>query len=442
MTTFWIAVVAFAAAAAVFIAWPLRAGKKSESHYQREQVNVGLYREHLSELQASVDRGDITAEQFEQLKLELDHNLLEDGRPDENAGYNRNGKLVLVGMMMAVPVLAIVLYRSLGASDDWEIHQLALTKHESDIAAFNAGQGGDPTKAAALITKLEERLQNKPDNLQNWYLLARTALDIQDYLRAIKAYQQILNRQPESAQILGEFAQAVFLAAGNRMTPEAEMLVERTLAVDPNNTLALGLTGISAFEKSEFQAAIDAWQKAVQLMGHQAPGAMALINGINRAKKHLEESGQTVSADTSVPSAADQLAQATDVQDKADSQGGAGENGDLVKVTLNVSLGENVPADAGDTVFVYARAWNGPKMPLAIKRLKVSELPVQVVLDETMSMAPGVNMSSFPELELVARLSKSGKPVPEAGDWQVTRGPVGPDNINQEVKLIIDQPVL
>jgi cytochrome c-type biogenesis protein CcmH len=106
---------------------------------------------------------------------------------------------------------------------------------------------------------------------------------------------------------------------------------------------------------------------------------------------------------------------------------------------VKVSLAAGVQASPQDTVFVYARAWQGPKMPLAIHRLTVADLPAEVTLDQSMAMAPGMTINSFPELEVVARISKSGAPEAQSGDWQGSLGPVVLAELDGPLSLTVDE---
>lgn len=109
------------------------------------------------------------------------------------------------------------------------------------------------------------------------------------------------------------------------------------------------------------------------------------------------------------------------------------------KIELQVSLADSVQISGGETLFVYARAWQGPKMPLAIQKLSASQLPLAVTLDESMAMAPGMTIKSFPELELVARISKTGSPTAQTGDWQGSVGPVKLDALEGVQQIVISE---
>ncbi|TQV78154.1 c-type cytochrome biogenesis protein CcmI [Exilibacterium tricleocarpae] len=429
MALLWAGFVVLALGAMVFVLWPVlrqMVGPVSgEGGPARGRSNVELYRQHVDELAQAHERGDIDADQFQQLKLEADRALLEDSAPQTDTGAApargrwARANTGLVVTALAVPLATVWLYFQLGASEDWAIEQMALENRRQSLMDQHTGKEPDRERVQALVTRLQQRLAAQPDNLQNWFLLARTALELQDYDAATTAYRAIIERDPSASRVMAELAQTLFLAADNRITPEVERLVAQTLNLDPNNDMALGLAGIAAFHRAEYQTAIDFWQRALARLAPDAPSAMALTGGIGRARQLLVAGAAEPGAEVA-PAAA----------------GSAGEPG--LQVKLNVSLGKQITTRAEQVVFVYARAWQGPKMPLAIARFPVADLPREVVLDESMAMAPGMTLASFPQLELVARLSQSGQPAPQPGDWQATRGPVSAAELSGAVELVID----
>jgi len=402
----WTGVALLGVTAFLFVIWPLIRHSRVEVSEDRQQTNITLYRQHLAELEAGRDSGSLSAPQFEQLKVELETSLLDDSDVNGEAVHpgriSRGGQKSLLLLALLLPLVGAGLYWQWGAGQDWEIRQLLAESHEQQLLAQKEGRSVDASNARELIAKLEARLEQAPEHQQNWFLLARTLMGVQDYMGAVRAYQKVLSFEPNSGQVLGEFAQALFIAGGNRITPEVESLTRRALQVMPDNPTALGLAGVAAFEKRDFQLAINRWQQALQVMGTQSPGAPALMAGIARAQAELKATG------TTGPEKAESAATGSAEQ----------------SISLRVTLADDVPRRDDQVIFVYARAWQGPKMPLAIQRLRVSDLPIEVRLDESMAMAPGMTIASVPEIELVARLSQDGSATAKSGDWLATLGPI------------------
>lgn len=409
--SYWQVILGLSCAAALFVVWPLAGWwlrrDRASAAEERAAANARLYEEHIAELRKQQENGDITAEEFAVLQFEQQKALLQDvqGAGDATAPEHakRDGAALLIAFAILTPLLGWVVYQHMGAKADWDIYQAVID--------WRDGNRQGEEFETQLRHDLARRLEERPDNSQNWYLLATLAMNVQDYDQAVAALQQITELEPESAQVTAELAQALFLQAGNQITPEVRRHTQRALEIQPEMPTALGLAGIDAFQQGYFQRAIDYWSKAVQVLGVDAPGSQSLKSGIARAKAELAAGGK--------------------VADDPVADGEA--------LTVNVKLGEGVNVDANATVFVYARASNGPPMPLAIQRFAAKELPRTVTLTESMAMAPGMSMSKFDELEVVARVSVSGNAVPQSGDWQATYGPVRLTAEGAEVSLTLSE---
>ncbi|MCW8193542.1 c-type cytochrome biogenesis protein CcmI [Proteobacteria bacterium 005FR1] len=425
--SFWFLLLALLAA--VFIAWPLlfrRTSKVDEAApsdvAQRLAFNDAVYEEQLGELTQQRDAGELSENQFAKLKQELDALHQQDNAID--AATSSRGRFghaiwVVAAVAILVPAIAFFLYDEWGAADDWEIQQLStqLLRQQQRSA------GPEVLRATSekLFDKLQDRLQEEPENLNNRFLLARTAVELGDFRTALESYRYILERQPNSPQVVGEMAQVLFMAAGNRFTPEVQQVFDRALEMDPANTDLLGFAGIGAYQSGKYQLAIDYWQRGMGRLQPNDPRQETWQRAIAEARRHLGQGGEAVSDLAGEPAASEEA---------------AGES-----LRVNISLADRVEAEPGDKVFVYARAWQGAKMPLAMKQLTVADLPATVELNDSMSMVPGMTMSRFPQLEVVARISSSGLADARPGDWQATAGPIDSAKTDESVQLLIDSQI-
>lgn len=427
---------ALALLAGLFVAWPLLAGKGRQStpdraeaapmqgseYSERLAFNDALYLEQLQDLDQQLGSGTITGPRYEKLKQELDSQHQQDNALEVATDSGRKFRRApwLVGAMaVALPLLAFVLYNSWGFADDWRIQELnnALSRQQqrgADLETLRA-------LSQDLYENLEDRLEEAPDNLNNRFLLARTAVELGDFREALAAYRYILGRQPNSPQVMGEMAQVLFMAAGNRFTPEVRLLFDRALEMDPDNSDLLGFAGIGAYQSGKYRLAIDYWETGLNTLTAGDPRRQTWQRAIGEAKRQLgDEPSQ---------------AEAAGSESVATSEGSTMAASAL---EISVTLGEAVDAQPGDKVFIYARAWDGAKMPLAMQQVTVADLPMTVELDESMSMMPGMTMSRFPQLEVVARISSSGVADARSGDWQASAGPVDSASPDKSIKLVID----
>jgi len=201
-------------------------------------------------------------------------------------------------------------------------------------------------------------------------------------------------------------------------------LLEKAIKLDPNNLKTLALSGTAAMERGDYAAAVRHWEKLLKMVPSDNPDAQMIRDGVHQAKQLLAESKGGKAA----------LEQINEAAAQPQSSGKERISG---TVTLSPSLrGQAAPED---TVFVLARAAQGPKMPLAIIRKQVKDLPLQFSLDDSMAMSPEVKMSNFDQIVVVARVSKSGNAMPQLGDLQGMSEPLKPGS--KGVKLAIDQAV-
>jgi cytochrome c-type biogenesis protein CcmH len=425
MMSLWFGILILLLLAVVFVVWPVWRYKNSASSPALDQAeiqarldeNVRIYREHLVELENSFASQAIDEAQFTQLKLELERNLLADeasliGLQKKSSQYL--GVKIVLGFCVLLLMGGIFFYKHRGSSADVYIQTLQQEKLQHDYQDMLQNRDPNPARAQQLITEFEERLKAKPDNIQYLFLLARTQMEVGNFAEAAKAYQRVLTLDSQSPMIMAELAQAIFLRDGNKITPPVVDLAKGAVTLDAKNTMALGLLGIDAFNRKDYPAAIKYWQKTVDISGAESQGGRALTAGIEKAKQAF-------------------VAEGGKVEDLA------AKSVYIVKVA--VSLGEKVKANPDQTLFVYARAWQGSPMPLAIARIKVSDLPATIQLDEAMAMSPAFSLANAGDIEVVARISPSGSAKAEVGDWLAKQGPISMKAIPEQIDLRINEQI-
>lgn len=415
MSTLWIGIAVLTLAAIACVFWPLMRHQqlaKSEAT-QRQQQNIDIFRERLAELESERDQGTLAADEFATLKLELERNLLIDAEdtPARSAPLAKVGQAQLVTvtlLALMVPAAALGLYNHLGRAND-----LALALN---TPAGQAAQG-EPMSLEQAVAGLERELASNPDNAEGWYLLANTYMSMGNYAGGAEAFREVLRvlpqTSPQYASVMGQLAQALYFAAEGEMTETVRTQIDATLALNPDEIAALGLLGIAAFEQQDFAAAIEHWNRA--LAGAEGQAAESLRSGIERARAELEARGE------SVPEIA--LAEPAEVK---------------LRIALSDALTDQVEPD--QIVFVYARPVGG-RMPLAAARYRVADLPLDVVLDDSMAMMPQARLSLHDEVEVGARISLSGAPQASSGDLESRPLQVSTRQSEEAVTLVIDQVV-
>jgi cytochrome c-type biogenesis protein CcmH len=226
-------------------------------------------------------------------------------------------------------------------------------------------------------------------------------------VEAAQAYAKAEKVVAADPRLLVDYAESLALAHGGNLQGKPAELVARALELDPTNPLALMLSGAVSFQREDYPGAIRQWEKVQALLAPGTEEARAVGDSIAKARELAAAQGGTAKA----PAA----------KGAAPAKAGAG-----AKVAGTVRLKPELAAQAAptDTVFVFARAAEGPRMPLAIVRKQVKDLPVEFALDDSMAMAPNMTLSSFAEVVVGARVSRSGNATPQSGDLEGLSRPV------------------
>ena len=405
----WVLFIVASAIAVLFVAWGFRRpGKRDTDLGDELRLNRDLYLDKKAELAQLLASGDLSHSQHDALLLEHQRQLLEDNDVAEVHGASGGReRWLLVALMVAVPMMAGGFYWLLGAADELQIK--ALTDQRRELLS---SEQLDRQRLAELDARLIRQLQILSDRYTDKpvypLLLARLYQESGNHGMAANYYRTVSRLLPEDGALQAEYAQSLFFANGNRMTDQIRALAEAAQVLNPGDHTALGLLGIAAFQEERFAEAIGYWQQALQTLGPLSPSRTALAAGIDAARERLGKDGRT-------------------------DPGVAGPS-----LSVNVSLAQGFEAPPETAVFVYARAWQGAPMPLAIARLKLVDLPTRVTLDETMAMSPTMTIASVDQVELVARVSFSGTARPESGDFQGSLGPITVADDPGELSLIID----
>ncbi|WP_440802470.1 c-type cytochrome biogenesis protein CcmI [Pseudomonas syringae] len=397
MIDFWMATGLLLMVALSFLLIPLLRGHRAQREEDRTALNVALYQERLSELQVQHEQGVLSVAQLQSARAEAARELLADTEGAEPARTSRLGKPLLVLAALLVPLLGLAGYLQLGASDRVELSR--------EFAR-------PPTSLADMTQRLERSVQAQPDSAENLYFLARSYMAQNRPGDAAQMFERsvaLAGRQPE---LLGQWAQALYFASGKHFTPQVQALTDEALQADPKEVTSLGLLGIAAFETQRYQAAVDYWTRLLAALPADDASRSALEGGIARARDNLAKRVANAAPAPAV---------------KAKS----------IKIHVELAAALQGKVRPNDSVFIFARAINGPAAPLAIKRITVADLPADVELSDADAMMPQLNLSNFAQVQLVVRVSRTGQPT--TGEWVGRSQPLASDTAAQQA-LTIDSP--
>jgi cytochrome c-type biogenesis protein CcmH len=344
--------------------------------------------------------------------------------PDATAPSRRSRAafVSLLGVALLLPLSALLLYRLVGTPDALDPANLAPPPQAEHSAA-------DMDKA---IAGLAAKLKQEPNDPQGWALLARAYQAMNRIDESRDALKQAHAHAPDDNDLAVEYAQAIALASpDHRLAGDARALLDDVLKKDPKNQRALWLAGIADYQDEKYPEAIATWKTLLPMLESDSDVARSVRNEIADAEARRD--GREPPAPEQAPDES-----ATAAANPGAPAGTASSTGPTltVSVTLDPKLKDKLDGDA--TLFVFARAASGPPMPLAIQRLKASQLPLTVTLDDSMSMMPQMSLSKFPEVVVGARVSKSGNAMPQSGDLQTLSQPLASSRA-EPIALTIDQ---
>lgn len=295
-------------------------------------------------------------------------------------------------------------------------------------AAASAPHELGQDQMVALTERLAERLKSRPDDLEGWVMLGRSYAVQGRAAEALSAYGQALKLKGDDAGILADYADALAVSNGRSLDGEPMKYIERALKIEPDNIKALALAGTAAFNQGNFAKAVQHWERLVQVGPADHPivrqAAAGVVEARQRGKMPPVAGAAAPAPGAAVPSATAAPPAAA---------------GPAITGTVILVPGLKALAAADDTVFIYARAAEGSRMPLAILRTKVSELPYSFKLDDSLSMSPAAKLSGASSVVVTARISRSGQAVAQPGDLEGTSAPTAPGA--DGVKVVINNAV-
>jgi cytochrome c-type biogenesis protein CcmH len=422
---FWTLCAVMAVIAILFIVFPLWRTVIRHNEVQRDDANLELLRDQASEMDADLRNGLLTQELYDQAKGEIQSRLVREvGVAQLSDTTPNNSKSLAMILAVLLPLFCIPLYLHLGN------HYAALPPGEI-IQADSSGV----IHSEEGILALENNLRRHGDNPNDWFMLANSYVNIQKYPEALKAYEQLVKLAPDEAQIWASYADVYGMANGRSLKSDVVAgYLEKSLALDPDNMSALALSGSAAMERKDYVQAITSWQKMILQMPPGSPNASRFNNSIQSALNYLaaQPDGEKQLAELEQR----QMQAEMDLQEQriAASNPAAAVTG---KVSLSPSLEGKVKPT--DIVFILARAAEGPKMPLAVFRKQVKDLPLEFTLDDSMAMQPQLKLSGFNQVIVVARVSKSGTPTAQPGDLEGLSGSIKPGT--KGLDIVIDSVV-
>jgi cytochrome c-type biogenesis protein CcmH len=378
----------------VAVAWvvPPLLGRIRDPFENKRQPDLKARQTALSALDKSLADGKISADEHAGERKRLSDEVLDEltkaARSSAKSTRGRTQTGLASFILVALPAASIGLYAWLGTSE-------AFQEQFTPVASSEAAQA-QAGSISEMVDGLAQRLAKNPDDAEGWIMLARSYMVMERYDQAADAYSQAHTLTGDQPVLLVDFAEAVTLANDNQMEGLPTRLLDRALAIEPQHQKGIWLAGFAAMQREDAEKAVQLWKQLLEQLTPGSPEATAVSDMIAQVR------GEATS-----PAASTQAVDGASL---------------VVTVVLDPELAGKITGE--ETLFIFARAVDGPPMPLAIQRRTASELPLTITLDDSMSMLPAMTLSGFPIVTVGARISKSGDAIGQSGDLQGILSPV------------------
>lgn len=360
----------------------------------RRQMNAAIYREELDKLEAERLAGVVDGDNYEQAHAEMRQRLFQDTDEEDDLAVLGSPKKTIIGICLFVALLSAGFYFYFGDA--------------SRIAQKNAEKPMTQESVEKMVAEFADKMEKEPDNLKGWAMLARSYRILGRNQEAAKAYARAGSFVDADPQLLADYADVLAANANGNFAGKPQQLLNKALALDPNNLLALWLSGTAAFNAQNYQAAVQSWEKLAKQLPPDTDEARAIASSIAEARS------KGGIAPVSAPI--------------INNQGVSGQVGISSELQSKVK--------AGDTLMVIARK-PGERMPVAVLKTAVTTFPISFVLNDALAMSSNALISQLTEVSVEARISKTGMAMPESGDLISSAQTIKVGT--KSVRLMIDQ---
>lgn len=343
---------------------------------------------------------------------------------------SRPALLPVLGLALLLPLGSVLVYLTIGTPQALDP---ALSAVAASGEAPHAGGEGTPQMEQA-IAGLEKRLEAEPDNADGWMLLGRAYKTLQRFEPARDALKRAFDLKPNDPDVMVEYAEAIALADPERnIAGEPQALLEQAVADNPKHERALWLLGIGAAQVGDYTGAIARWEALLPLLDAEDAEVRTQVEA-QLAEARSRAGLPAVAAAAPAPAPARGATPAAPTPAAATSG---------PRLTIEVDIAPELAARLAstDVLYVFARAAEGPRMPLALQRLPGAKFPLTVTLDDSMAMMPSMTLSSAPQVVVGARVSKTGVANAQSGDLEIISAPLAPATQDGPLRLVINSVV-
>ncbi len=403
---FWSLIALLLILSLIILFLPIMRGAAGIDVMVRHQQNIEIAREQKTALDAQFSQGEIDQASYDSSYADLQGSLaIELEQQSEQESQASSGRWALALVALLIPIASVSLYLNFGAYQVIQDPTLAQARAPKALANMSLEE---------MLSAIKARLRETPDSVEGWYAMGRVHGAGGQFGEAVAAYRRAHQLAGDQPEILFSLADAIAMQEDGNLLGEPEQLIARGLDLAPRFPNGLWLAGLAAEQRQNYSAAHEFWSMLLPLIADNQESSQEVM----RLMATLEQREPTLASGSS--------AIASTVTAEI-----------IVKVDISPELKAKTQPE--QAVFVYAKALNGPPMPLAVKKMTVGDLPTSISLSDADAMLPSMKLSAFPQVTIGARVSRSGDAVRQPGDFftevQSTQRP----DPSQPFKLLIDR---
>lgn len=414
MTVFWLVAALFLAGALLMLLPPLWRAPRAESLGPGVLgANLAVHRDQWREAARDLAAGLLSPEQLSPTRDEIRQRLqaeLAAPAAAVSAQALAPARRTALALALLIPLASVLGYLALGQPQAVAPAVVAGDRHSLQAEQIQR-----------MVGALAERLKAQPDDVEGWLMLGRSYTALARYRDAAGALRRAQALRPRDVDLLADLADVVGMAQGKRLAGEPARLVQQALDLDPRHVKALALAGSVAFEARDYDNARALWQRLLAVLPPDSPIARSVQGSIADATQRAQGGPGPAPAmaeggKTAPPANPANAANVSDANAAPAAPAAAGAEAIEGEVQLSAELAARLVP--GSTLYVFARAAQGPRMPVAILRQAVDKAgtSLRFRLDDSLAMSPAARLSGTPRVVVAARISASGNATPQPGD--------------------------
>ncbi|MCX7165564.1 MAG: c-type cytochrome biogenesis protein CcmI [Rhodocyclales bacterium] len=425
MTYFFLAAATLVVAALALLLRPWwRAGRGIVNVDALPVLNAAIHRDRLGELERDRSNGTLSAADLTEAREELQRQLLDDTAATEVVAADAFSRSSGIAIAILLPLIAVALYALLGSPSAVLPGEVQTQRATADMEQ--------------LVTKLAAKMEQNPDNPEGWAMLARSYKSLGRWDDAERAFTRIGPELNRNAELLAELAE-MLVQKNNGFDDRSRQLIQQALRLEPNNMLALFMGGGDAFDGGRYAEAAARWERLLPQLEPGGEDARMVEASIAKARERSGGARAAGPRGKPLPGVTpqDDVHRGVAKTDKGADKGPAKATEKSVSGRVELAPALKDKANPDDVVFIFARAVDGPRMPLAAQRARFADLPLDFTLDDSQAVMPGATISSAQQVRVEVRVSKSGKAQSGKGDLTGKSAAVKPGA--KGLRIVIDQ---